>query len=225
VLVAVVAIWALTVAVVAVVTWTVIDAAGHHVLDDSALPRAGATRHQHGQTHHRDGTGGRRTPAATPPDSHPGSRPDPVPGAGRPGRSPSAPAPTPGGTAAPPHHAEQFVHSTPHPTPSPAPTTSTPSPAVTSATWQGDAGTLTVTCEGRQIHLQGATPADGWRIEVEQEDDAVVVQLEREDPEGEVHVRATCVNGQPRFDVEGHRPSPLPDPDSGAQSGHHDRHG
>jgi hypothetical protein len=64
---------------------------------------------------------------------------------------------------------------------------------------------VTVSCRTGEARLQGATPADGYRVEVEQEDDAVEVQFQREHPEDEVHVRATCVNGQPRFDVDDHR--------------------
>ena len=66
-----------------------------------------------------------------------------------------------------------------------------------------------MTCTGDRVRLQGATPADGYRVEVEQEGTAVVVQFEREDPDDEVHVRATCIGGRPRFDTEGDRaPSP-----------------
>jgi hypothetical protein len=72
-------------------------------------------------------------------------------------------------------------------------------------TWTGAAGTLTVRCQQGTVRLQAATPADGYRVEVEQEDDAVVAQFQREHPEDEVHVRATCVNGTPRFDVEDDR--------------------
>jgi hypothetical protein len=72
-----------------------------------------------------------------------------------------------------------------------------------------------VTCEDGRVHLQGATPANGYRVEVEQEGRAIVVQFEREDPEDEVHVRATCVDGRPRFDAEGDRHS-RPDDTEGA---------
>jgi len=72
---------------------------------------------------------------------------------------------------------------------------------------------VTVTCDEDRIRLQGATPANGYRVEVEQEDRAIVVQFERDEPEDEVQVRATCVGGRPRFDADGDRASGPHDPE------------
>jgi hypothetical protein len=59
-----------------------------------------------------------------------------------------------------------------------------------------------VSCELDRIRLLGATPADGYRLEVEQESEEVQVHFEREDPSDEVQVAARCSQGVPHFDVE-----------------------
>jgi hypothetical protein len=216
--VALVALWAVSVGVVAVVTWTVIDAAGHHVLDESALPTVGSgtsPASQPGRRGHGHRAGPTRTPTAGPTD-HPAppSRPS------RPAR-PSPQPPTPSATAstAPTHghptpgHPEQFTHTDPPHGGSPSPPATPAPPPEATDSWHGAAGTVTVTCDGSLVRLQGATPSNGYRVEVEQEDGAVVVQFERDDPEDEVHVRATCVDGRPRFDVADGRPSRPHDPE------------
>jgi hypothetical protein len=207
--VALVALWAATVVVVAVVTWTVIDAAGHHVLDESALPSVASSTSPAAQVERRGQR--HRTPSPTVRPSQATGAPGPR---SRPTR-PRTPTPTPSTTASAdtspghgtPGHPGQFTHSHPHHGhPSSPPSTPAPPPATTDS-WHGAAGTVTVTCEGGRVRLQGATPANGYRVEVEQEDGAVVVQFQRDDPEDEVQVRATCVDGQPRFSVADGRPS------------------
>jgi hypothetical protein len=220
VVIALVVTWALTVVGVALVTWTVIDAAGHRVLDEAALPTSGAGQstdqpaRRPAHRHRAD-----RTPtAATTPTRKPsaGSTPSSAGTSTHPAPPSSTPqATTSGGqqgsTATP--HPGHFTHGTPHPAPSSSPPT-TPQSTANTDTWLDSAGTITVTCEGDAIHLQGATPANGYRVEVEHEDEAIVVQFERDDPADEVHVRATCVNGRPHFEVEGHRASAHHEPGS-----------
>ncbi|MCX6395342.1 MAG: hypothetical protein NTV23_02525 [Propionibacteriales bacterium] len=67
--------------------------------------------------------------------------------------------------------------------------------------WNGSAGSMTVSCTGRRARLTGATPADGWLAERTGDSGGVRVRFER--GESEVIVRATCTtdNG-PVFDVE-----------------------
>jgi hypothetical protein len=200
-----VAVWAVTVGGVAAVTWGVIDVAGGRVLDDSAVPTvertpssaptdAAPTDGSRWKPGHRRATA---VPSSTPGGSSPTEATTtlPSPSAG----ASSSPAPS-AGTDGPRHQPGQFTGAPVHPTP-----TEAPAPPIDSATWTGAAGTVTVSCRTGEARLQGATPADGYRVEVEQEDDAVEVQFQREHPEDEVHVRATCVNGQPRFDVDDHR--------------------
>lgn len=127
------------------------------------------------------------------------------------GTAPTTPSSTPTRTAAPttsaPTHGATTT-STPTPTtnptrrPSSTPTRSTvPQPHAVSRTWSGAAGTVTVACTSRTAQLKGTSPADGWHVEVNDASGAEIeVKFERS--ESEVQVKATCVDGVPRFQVE-----------------------
>jgi hypothetical protein len=58
-----------------------------------------------------------------------------------------------------------------------------------------------VSCAGRVATNKGASPNDGWHVEqADDPGDDIEVKFERSN--SEVKVRATCVNGVPRFEVE-----------------------
>ena len=173
--------WLGVVVVVSTVTWTVIDSAGRNVLAQDDGPGAGALPTSSAQL--------------------PG---EPSPGAAEPGVTLSAPS-TP--TLAP-SRVTSPASVSPSPSTSPAAPTSASASGVT-RTWQGTAGTVTVRCVGDRINLQSASPGDGWRVEVAtQGPEEVEVDLTsgvEDDDEGderEVHVRARCEGGTPRFEVE-----------------------
>jgi hypothetical protein len=111
--------------------------------------------------------------------------PPPVP-------TPTATDPTPSATATtgPP------VHPTARPTTAP---TSPPPAAPTRVvrTWSLDGGTVDAACTGSSISLLGATPRDGWTIEVGSVGpDRVEVEFKRSDQE--TKLTATCVAGTPQ---------------------------
>ena len=99
-------------------------------------------------------------------------------------------------------------------TPSTTPTlsaapTATPSggepeqPGPVRRTWQGAAGVVVAECTGSAIKLTGASPASGWRYEVDDRGPARVrVEFEAVDEEGEVRVEAVCAGGAPTFSVD-----------------------
>ncbi|MDX6375145.1 MAG: hypothetical protein QOD98_4133 [Nocardioidaceae bacterium] len=207
-----VTVWACTVAVVALVTWQVIHTAGRGVLADPSGPAVTQDA----------------VPTPSPsPDSiwrpahqHPAR---PAPGPSSTATSPSA-APSSGGsqpsssshpTGAPSHGDSNGPATGPShssspgsghsshdgtPTSTPSPSTTPPGPSVDS--WRGEAGVLTVSCSSSRIRLLGATPADGYRVEVEQEEHRVQAHFQREDPADEVQVMAHCSGGLPQFEVE-----------------------
>lgn len=90
----------------------------------------------------------------------------------------------------------------------PAATSAPPSPSGTPTasaaarlgTWNGRAGSMTVSCVGASGRLVGATPADGWRVERKDLGSQVRVLFERND--AEVRVRAVCSAQGPDFQVE-----------------------
>ena len=87
------------------------------------------------------------------------------------------------------------------PTARPAPTkASTPASRTRVRSWNGAAGTVTVSCTGTDLRLIGATPADGWRVERETTRSEITVKFEQESRE--VHVQAHCSQGTPVFRVE-----------------------
>ena len=103
-------------------------------------------------------------------------------------------------------------------TPAPRSSTVAPPPAAQpqERTWAGRAGSVTARCTGGTISLVSATPADGWRMEVEDRGPSRVrVELRsldrsREDGDDhsgsgdgdEVEVRAECSGGVPGFRVD-----------------------
>ncbi len=212
------AVWALTVVGASAVTWQVIHIAGQGVLDSSAAvnpswpattasPTPTAGQVWQPARGHADSTHPARPGGAPPTPSGTSSG---TPSAAAPGpNAPTHHAPSPGPaapTASVPGHGSGHVggagggHSGGEVSPPPPPTPS--APAVNVDSWRGAAGVVTVRCEPGRVRLLGATPADGYRLEVEQEDDVVQVHFEREHPSDEVQVRARCLNGTPRFDVE-----------------------
>lgn len=216
-------VWALTVVGVSAVTWQVIHTAGQGVLDASSAgtpsstataappsPTADHVRQPargHGGSTHPARPGGATAGASPTPSSPP---PTAAPGPTAPTHHAPSPSPTVPTASAPGHGdghgggsggGHHGGHHGGQVNPSPPPTPPTP-PAVTVDSWRGAAGVVTVSCEPGRVRLLGASPADGYRLEVEQEDDEVQVHFEREHPSDEVQVRARCVNGTPRFDVE-----------------------
>lgn len=203
-MVALVAVWALTVVSVAAVTWRVIGAAGRNVLDESAVPSVTSTLPSDNSTGRRDSERSDdaqwqtapTTPSEAPSTHGPTTVPTP---SGSP--SPSArPSQTPASTGTAGHDGAGHHHD---PSPSPSTQPSAAGPEVGS--WHGDAGVVTVRCDSGRVTLLGATPSDGYRAEVETETDRLQVRFEREEPEDEVQVTARCADGMPDFDVEGDR--------------------
>jgi hypothetical protein len=207
-----VTVWAFTVAAVALVTWQVIHTAGRGVLADpsgpavtqDAAPPPSPTpdsiwrpAHQHSARPVAGPSSTAISPSAAP--SSGGSRPS---SSSHPTGAPSqgdSNGPHPGSS----HSASPGSGHTSHdatPTSIPSPSTTPPGPSVDS--WRGEAGVLTVSCGPTRIRLLGATPADGYRVEVEQEEHQVQAHFQREDPADEVQVVAHCAGGLPRFEVE-----------------------
>jgi hypothetical protein len=207
-----VTVWALTVVAVALITWQVIHTAGRGVLDETAVP-----------------TLAQPSPSSASPSPDSVWQPAETQAAsGRPSASTADPTPTPSDPASPDASPSQPTSAPSHPAPSHGPThssssppagpgghhdppTSTPTPTeapgATVDSWRGAAGVVTVSCEPGRIRLLGATPADGYRLELEQEQDKIQVHFAREEPADEVQVAARCSNGTPHFDVEqGDRP-------------------
>jgi hypothetical protein len=88
-----------------------------------------------------------------------------------------------------------------HPGGSPSKTTASSPVQTETRTWSGAAGTVTVSCTGRTARLQGTSPGDGWHVEVgDSSGGEIEVTFKRN--ESEVQVKATCVGGVPRFQVE-----------------------
>ena len=200
-------VWIVTVVVVAAVTWRVIDAAGHDVLIGSPPVSPAATARQ-------------PTASASTRPSSPRPARSSQPSGGGPSRSASPQADptasTTGGTTSgptagasvPPASPSSGPPATPSSSPGePDPTApSDPTPGGQTDTWRGAAGTVSVTCSASGVDLRGATPADGYRVEVEQDGGAIEVMFKRDEPEeDEVKVRATCPGGMPRFEVEDRR--------------------
>jgi hypothetical protein len=80
-------------------------------------------------------------------------------------------------------------------------TTEPPTARTELRTWSGVAGSVTVSCTGGTVRFKGASPSDGWHVERgDDSGDSIEVKFEKD--EAEVQVRATCVSGVPRFQVE-----------------------
>lgn len=106
----------------------------------------------------------------------------------KPGRSPASPAasPTPAVTSTRPS----------------APTSVVPSPRGVEHVWQGQAGLLAVRCEGPRAYNAGATPNNGYRVEVEHSGTSEL-EVTFKSATREYKVTARCIGGVPRFGVEG----------------------
>jgi hypothetical protein len=79
-------------------------------------------------------------------------------------------------------------------------------------------GILTVTCFGRDIRLDSATPAERYRVEVRDDGPDRVEVIFRGDRDG-THVEVRCENGEPVARVE-----PLEGGGSGPGDGTFDGH-
>ena len=197
-------VWACTVVVVAIVTWQVIHTAGRGILDESS------------------GSTVTRPPAPTSsPTADSVWQPGPPPPTTRPSPSALVTGPSSSATAdtaspSPSHASATPTHAASSSVPPPSHSSGagpgghqstltaspTPPPVSTVDSWRGDAGVVTVGCAPGRIQLLGATPNDGYRLEVEQEADTVQVHFQREQPDDEVQVQARCTGGVPHFDVE-----------------------
>ncbi len=203
-----VAVWLLVVVVVSVATWTVIDAAGRDVTARPASDPGAAT----GATSATEASP--RPPGTVTP--RPTRKPRPT---RTPTTSPRSAAPTtsvsPEATATTPTTPEQGPTSQPSPTRRPSPTRE-PAPTPQERTWAGRAGTVSVRCVGARISLLSATPANGWRYEVDERgpqrvkvqfqsagSDRSESESEGSGDEQEIEVRAECAGGVPRFRTDG----------------------
>ncbi|NUS51781.1 MAG: hypothetical protein HOQ22_12185, partial [Nocardioidaceae bacterium] len=74
-------------------------------------------------------------------------------------------------------------------------------PAPHTAGWRGRAGYVSVRCQGSSISLQSASPDDGYSVDV-RERGPEEVEVRFEGGEHEARVRAECVDGRARFDVD-----------------------
>ncbi|GAB3264209.1 hypothetical protein GCM10027425_29000 [Alteromonas gracilis] len=119
--------------------------------------------------------------SATPgiPASAPSTRPSPVatPSSGSPSPTASATASSPTGSSSP------------------------AAPRVQRQTWEGQAGAVTVACQGGTASLAGATAYAGWRVEVESRGPREV-SVKFESGEREVEVEARCAGGRADFAVK-----------------------
>lgn len=194
--------WVAVVVVVAMATWTVIDSAGRLVLTAPA----------------EDSTPG--GPASTDPGSAasaPARRTTSRPAASDAhSESPAAPASARGQEPSPQESATTSGPLPPQSIPRASADSRSTSPPTNPevSTWQGVAGSVTARCLRSRISLVSASPADGWRMEVDQRGpEQVRVHFERgetddesesesEDGEREAEVHAGCRGGVPRFQVE-----------------------
>jgi hypothetical protein len=95
-------------------------------------------------------------------------------------------------------HTSTTAPSTPT-SPSARPPKSSPAVHTVTRTWSGAPGTVTVSCTGGTAQFKGASPNDGWTVE---RGDDGGVEVTFRNGESEVQVHATCVAGEPRFQVE-----------------------
>jgi hypothetical protein len=123
----------------------------------------------------------------------------PAPTAAVPSGTPSVPSPA---ATTPTHSSPPPSPSSPVARPSSQPT-SAPPPAARAEvrTWSGSAGSLTVSCTGREVSFRSATPSDGWSFE-RGDSSGEDIEVTFKSGEGEVQVRATCSGGVPQFRVQ-----------------------
>ncbi len=177
-------VWLVVVSSVSALVWVVISRAGDDLTasDQPLMTSASGSAVVPPTTAVRPSRTPSKTPSRTPsatPTKQPSATPSTA--AGTPSASPST---------------------TPPPTSS-SPPKEQPANATTerSQTWQGQAGSLVVSCGATGIRLVSAQPADGFRADVHREDDLIDVEFEgREDRSGtHVRVEARCVGGAPSF--------------------------
>ena len=187
--------WVLVAGACSTAVWTVIRTAGADVTSPTAIPApvlaattSPAVRTSGPRPHSRPRHRARPTPS--PATSRPVS--------GRPS--------VPGSTSAP-----SVKTSRPSPAPRPSPRRTSSSSTTQSGTqtpvrqrtWQGDAGSVTVSCRGATIDLRGAQPNAGWSVEVgNRGPEEVEVSFHRGDGGAEVAVHSRCRQGTPRFSTE-----------------------
>jgi hypothetical protein len=112
--------------------------------------------------------------------------------------APDRPAAAASSTSAPTSGTPTPTSGTPSPSGSPsAPATAAP----VRRTASGSRGTITVECAGATARLTGATPRSGAVSQVE-DDGAQRVRVDFEDDGGRTRIEASCVDGQPTFDVD-----------------------
>lgn len=199
--------WAAVVAIVALVAWWVIDAAGRSIIADPAHD------------------------VATPGVSSAGPS---VPGDRRPsgGRTTGTTAP-----ATPSSGAATGSTTSPEPPPTSSGPTAPPPPPTSSGggdgggggggdgdgggggdgggdggggarpitdTWHGEAGILRVTCTGTALRLDGASPHDGYVVDQTEREGGRELEVKFRSTDGrhEVEIHVVCVGGAPRFTVE-----------------------
>jgi hypothetical protein len=116
-------------------------------------------------------------------------------------------------TATPsPTTSASMLPTSPAPAPVQTPSPEPPSPTTVVRTWTVTGGSVAVSCSGQAATLLGATPSDGWSVEVHEAGPTwVVVELTSRDHE--TRVKATCVDGVPT-QVHG-------DDDDGDDDDHH----
>lgn len=114
----------------------------------------------------------------------------------------SAPVATSGpsvGSTVPTHAASPGPGSATQKTSSPR-----PAPTTQTRTWTGTGGWVTVSCTGGRATFKGASPNNGWSFE-RGDTSGEEVEVKFSNGENEVQVKATCVDGVPRFEVESGR--------------------
>lgn len=187
------ALWLGVVAAGSGLTWLVIQRVGHVVGSQGPVaetPVVGPVRTASpGPSPARPSASGTARPSASP--SAATTRPAPRP-------SPDATTAGPGTSAASPK--PPAPRSTRRATPAPTPS-SEPRPATVTRTWTGTGGRIGVSCTGSRAALVSASPADGWRVEVEERGPEEVEVRFRSDA-SEVRVQARCAGAEPRFEVE-----------------------
>lgn len=118
-----------------------------------------------------------------------------------PGIPASAPSTRPSPGATPSSGSPSPTASSPDASPS-GPTSPGPAaPRVQRQTWEGQAGAVTVACQGGTASLAGATAYAGWRVEVESRGPREV-SVKFESGEREVEVEARCAGGRADFAVK-----------------------
>ena len=106
--------------------------------------------------------------------------------------------------------------------PATGPTAGGSEPAVLQATWQGEAGVVTASCQASAISLVGAQPEDGDVVEVlDRGPDRLVVAFQGDD--GPATVVARCRDGRPDFSVSGTAPESPPPNATPSGSGDEDQ--